>query len=191
MEKLQDCCHPGVIPASLRRRGVLALDPVRRAARTKDESRRFDTMPSSPSLQARMSPRRPWGSGGGQWGRGHRYRRALGFAGLGALSGGERVMALSGISRPESAWGSAAGQGIRQLPQATDITAQMLTAGLCRYCCKSRQGTDWEAKQARRAAESLALFEGQNSALRDKQWPSRSCHPRRAQPSPLRHRRCR
>jgi hypothetical protein len=34
---------------------------------------------------------------------------------------------------------------------------------------KARRSADWEARQARGAAERLALFEGQNSALRDKQ----------------------
>jgi len=34
---------------------------------------------------------------------------------------------------------------------------------------KARRAAEWEAKQARRAVERLALFEGRNSALRDKQ----------------------
>ena len=34
---------------------------------------------------------------------------------------------------------------------------------------KARRAAEWEAKQARRAAERLALFEGRNSPLRDKQ----------------------
>ena len=39
-----------------RRIGVLRLDPMRRAARTVNESRHFDTIPSSPSLQACSKP---------------------------------------------------------------------------------------------------------------------------------------
>jgi hypothetical protein len=34
---------------------------------------------------------------------------------------------------------------------------------------KARRAAEWEVKQAERAAERLALFEGRNSALRDKQ----------------------